>query len=382
MTRKRKVKKLPILFTFLIFIFIIFGCLYIFNDKFIKTNTENPTELNKEDENTLVYSGTITVAGNILVNSNMWYDTINSEGTYDFDYVLGDLKDTIKKSNINIYSQQSIVGGEELGESSYYNYNSPVEEVDAMLDMGFNMVALASYQSYDKGLEGITNTLNYYNENSVIYSGISDTEENRLKNNVITKNGITYGLLSYTMDTDEEFEDSYLVNIYSNDQAKSDIDAIKNSVDIIIVSIDWSEITSEEVTDEQKEIATYLSELGANIIIGNTNYVIQPIELKDNTIIFYSLGNLLTGHSSVDSRISMIVDFQIKITKTDEETKLEFNNINALLTYNYNQYKTNYKVIPFTKITNELTDYETYYEKYSEIIKENNESITLYELGD
>ncbi|HOO67817.1 MAG TPA: CapA family protein [Bacilli bacterium] len=382
MKKRKKIKKGPIIITFLILIILVFGCLYVFKEYFEKNlNNESPTELNKEDEPT-TYTASLTIAGNILVNSNMWYDTLTVDGDYDFEYVFEDLKSEIKTSAVNLYSQQSILGGEDLGKSSYYNYNSPYEEAGAMIDMGFNMVSLGSYQAYDKELDGITNTLNYFNENNIVNAGISDSEEDRLSNNIVTKNSIRYGLLSYTMGTDETFDEDYLIDIYSDDLVKSDVEAIQDDVDIIIVSIDWSNIDSADVTDEQREIATYLSELGVNVVVGNTGYIIQPIEVIDNTIVFYSLGNLLSGHSTINERISAIVDFDIIITESDDIKTLEFTNINILLTYAYNQYSTNYKVLPFTTITDELSSYETYYDKYSEILKTNDDSINIYELGE
>ena len=380
--KRRRVKKGPVLFTFLLLIILIFGCLYLFKDLFSKSNDNNDiTELNKE-EKPKVYSGTITLAGDVMINSNMWYDTITNEGTYDYEYVFEDLKSSIKQSNVSLYKQESIVGGKDLGASLNYVFNSPIDQLVSMKNMGFNMVALASYQSYDKGLDGITNTLTSLKDNNLLYAGISDSETNRLKNNTITKNGITYGLLSYTLGTDTEYLDTYLIDKYSEVLVKSDVDNLRKDADVIIVYIDWTDIDSEEVTEEQTEIATYLSEIGVNIVVGNTGYTIQPIQMIDNTLVYYSIGNLLTGHTSIDSRISIISDLKVTVTKTDDETTVEFSKINALFTFAYNQYKTNYKVLPFTKITNELSSYETYYDKYSTLLTTNNENINVYELGD
>lgn len=380
--KRRKVKKGPVLFTFLLLIILVFGCLYLFRDLFSKSvDNDNVTELNKE-EKPKVYSGTITLAGDVMINSNMWYDTITNEGTYDYDYVFEDLKSSIKQSNINIYKQESIVGGKDLGSSLNYVFNSPVDQLLSMKTMGFNMVALASYQSYDKGLGGITNTITSLNDNDLFYAGISDSEANRLKNNTVTKNGIKYGLLSYTLGTDTEYTDVYLVDKYSESLVKSDVDNLKEDVDVIIVYIDWTDIDSEEITEEQTEIATYLSGMGVNIVVGNTGYTIQPIKMINDTLVYYSIGNLLTGHTSIDSRISMISDLKVEVTKLEDETTIKFSNINVLFTFAYNQYKTNYKVLPFTKITNELSSYETYYEKYSTLLTTNNEDIDIYELGD
>lgn len=380
--KKKKIKKWPLVVVFLL-ICVVFGSLYLFKGYFEKNKEENtPDILEKNEVSDKTYSVTFTLGGNVLINSNLWYDTSSADGKYEFDRVFVDLNDIMKKSNINFYFQQSIVGGKDLGLSVNYKYNSPSDVVDSLSKLGFNAISLGSYHAYDKGLVGIQNSINYLNEKNIIYSGVNDSNENRLKNNVIAKNGLKIALLSYTTSTDEIVSDSYAVNVYSDELVKKDVESIKNDVDVIMVSIDFSNVKTTEVTEEQKRIAKYLSELGVNIVVGNTGYTIQPVEIIDETIVCYSLGNLLSGHSAIDSRISAMVDFNLKMTKSDTSTKVDFENINVLLTYAYNSNGTNYKVIPFTKLSTELANYKSYYEKYSNLLTSSNDKIKVYPIGE
>lgn len=380
--KKKKIKKWPLVVVFLL-ICAVFGSLYLFKGYFEKNKEENtPDILEKNEVSDKIYSVTFTLGGNVLINSNLWYDTSSADGKYEFNRVFVDLNDIMKKSNINFYFQQSIVGGKDLGLSVNYKYNSPSDVVDSLSKLGFNAISLGSYHAYDKGLVGIQNSINYLNEKNIIYSGVNDSNENRLKNNVIAKNGLKIALLSYTTSTDEIISASYAVNVYSDELVKSDIESIKNDVDVIMVSIDWSNIKNTEVTEEQKRIAKYLSELGVNIVVGNTGYTIQPVEIIDETIVCYSLGNLLSGHSAIDSRISAMVDFNLKMTKSNTSTKVDFENINVLLTYAYNSNGTNYKVIPFTKLSTELANYKSYYENYSNLLTSSNDKIKVYPIGE
>lgn len=380
--KKRKTKKWPLVVVFLL-ICAVFGALYFFKGYFEKSEEDNtPDVLEKNESLDKTYSVSFTLGGNVLVNSNLWYDTSSTDGKYEFDRVFTDLNDIMKKSNVNFYFQQSIVGGKDLGLSLNYKYNSPTDVVDSLSKLGFNAVSLGSYHSYDKGISGIQNSIKYLTENEIAYSGVNESSESRLKDNVITKNGLKIGLLSYTTSTDEVVSVDSAVNIYSDELVKRDIEGIKSDVDIIMVSIDWSDIKSTEVTEEQKRVAKYLSELGVNIVVGNTGYTIQPVEIIDETIVCYSLGNLLSGHFAVDSRISAMVDFNLKMTKSNTSTKVDFENINVLLTYAYNSNGTNYKVIPFTKLSTELTNYKSYYEKYSELLTASNDKIEVYPIGD
>lgn len=380
MKKKRKAKKGPIIVLLLILILAIFGSLNAFSDVFKKEIEEDkPTELDKEEINRSV---TFTFAGNVLINDRMWYDTSTEDNTYDFRYVFEDLKTTMKKSNINFYSQQSILGGKELGISYYSNYNSPIDLGEAMVDIGFNMISLANYHAYDKGITGIMNSLDFWDKNNVVYSGTSISEEKRNSNNIITKNNIKIGLLAYTMGTDTVFNESYEINVYDKEIVKSDVETLKEKTDIIIVSMDWGNTGLFEVNSTQKEIANYLSELGVDIVVGNTGYSIQPIEKINNTLILYSLGNLLSGHILADSRISAVVDLKLNMNIKDDVKTIQFSDINVLLTYAYNNDTMNYRVIPFNKLTNQLYNYQEYYDKYKEVLTRNIANINIYKIGE
>lgn len=380
MKKKRKAKKGPIIVLLLILILAIFGSLNAFSDVFKKEIEEDkPTELDKEEINRSI---TFTFAGNVLINDRMWYDTSTKDNTYDFKYVFEDLKTTMKKSNINFYSQQSILGGKELGISYYSNYNSPIDLGEAMVDIGFNMVSLANYHAYDKGITGIMNSLDFWDKNNVVYSGTSISEEKRNSNNIITKNNIKIGLLAYTMGTDTVFNESYEINVYDKEIVKSDVETLKEKTDIIIVSMDWGNTGLLEVNSTQKEIANYLSELGVDIVVGNTGYSIQPIEKINNTLILYSLGNLLSGHILADSRISAVVDLKLNMSIKDDVKTIQFSDINVLLTYAYNNDTMNYRVIPFNKLTNQLYNYQEYYDKYKEVLTRNIANINIYKIGE
>ena len=380
MKKKRKAKKGPIIVLLLILILAIFGSLNAFSDVFKKEIEEDkPTELDKEEINRSV---TFTFAGNVLINDRMWYDTSTEDNTYDFKDVFEDLKTTMKKSNINFYSQQSILGGKELGISYYSNYNSPIDLGEAMVDIGFNMISLANYHAYDKGITGIMNSLDFWDKNNVVYSGTSISEAKRNSNNIITKNNIKIGLLAYTMGTDTVFNESYEINVYDKEIVKSDVETLKEKTDIIIVSMDWGNTGLFEVNSTQKEIANYLSELGVDIVVGNTGYSIQPIEKINNTLILYSLGNLLSGHILADSRISAVVDLKLNMNIKDDVKTIQFSDINVLLTYAYNNDTMNYRVIPFNKLTNQLYNYQEYYDKYKEVLTRNIANINIYKIGE
>ena len=383
--RRQKRSKRPFILL-LSLIIMIFGSLYLFKGFFKKDNGTNDNNDNDNNNNNIVEnvkerSITFTLAGNVLLNAEMWYDTA-SDGQYNFEYVFEDINNIMKKSNVNFYTQQGILGGKDLGLTSYTNFNTPYDTATELTKVGFNTISLARYHANDRGVQGITNAINFLNENKISYSGISLNEEDRLKNSIIEKNGIKVALLGYTMGSTIATNNTYSVSIYSEEQVKKDYDAIKDQADIIMVAIDYSNNRSLEVTEQEKTIANYLANLGVDIVIGNTGYSVQPIEKINNTLVFYSLGNMLSGHSLTDNKISAIVDFKYTIKEKDGNIEKNYDDINVLLTYAYSLNGVNYKVVPFTKIQTELNDYKIYYEKYNKLLTENNKNVKLYPIGE
>ena len=384
--RRQKRSKRPFILL-LSLIIMIFGSLYLFKGFFKKdngTNDNNDNDNNNNNnivENVKERSITFTLAGNVLLNAEMWYDTA-SDGQYNFEYVFEDINNIMKKSNVNFYTQQGILGGKDLGLTSYTNFNTPYDTATELTKVGFNTISLASYHANDRGVQGITNAINFLNENKISYSGISLNEEDRLKNSIIEKNGIKVALLGYTMGSTIATNNTYSVSIYSEEQVKKDYDSIKDQADIIMVAIDYSNNRSLEVTEQEKTIANYLANLGVDIVIGNTGYSVQPIEKINNTLVFYSLGNMLSGHSLTDNKISAIVDFKYTIKEKGGNIEKNYDDINVLLTYAYSLNGVNYKVVPFTKIQTELNDYKIYYEKYNKLLTENNKNVKLYPIGE
>ena len=382
--RRQKRSKRPFILL-LSLIIMIFGSLYLFKGFFKKDNGTNDNNDNDNNnnivENVKERSITFTLAGNVLLNAEMWYDTA-SDGQYNFEYVFEDINNIMKKSNVNFYTQQGILGGKALGLTSYTNFNTPYDTATELAKVGFNTISLASYHANDRGVQGITNAINFLNENKISYSGISLNEEDRLKNSIIEKNGIKVALLGYTMGSTIATNNTYSVSIYSEEQVKKDYDSIKDQADIIMVAIDYSNNRSLEVTEQEKTIANYLANLGVDIVIGNTGYSVQPIEKINNTLVFYSLGNMLSGHSLTDNKISAIVDFKYTIKEKGGNIEKNYDDINVLLTYAYSLNGVNYKVVPFTKIQTELNDYKIYYEKYNKLLTENNKNVKLYPIGE
>lgn len=306
-------------------------------------------------------------AGDVLIHGSIYREAYVSNNTYDFSKMFLSVKELVKNYDLKFYNQETIIGGKELGLSTYPRFNSPEEIADAMLDMGFNLVSLANNHTLDKGEKGVLNSYKYWSTKDIITAGSYDSIDS--KNKIVVKelNGIKYTLLAYTIGTNGlKSSKDYLVNIYDEQKVKEDIERVKPYTDVIIVSMHWGVEYSNTPSLEQKQIAEYLSSLGVNVIIGTHPHVIQPIEFINDTLVIYSLGNFISAQIGVDRLTGMMVSYDI--IKEDDIIKIE--NVQAEFIYTYYKDFSNYYVYPFSELNdNILPNYINYSDKYSKIVK-------------
>lgn len=375
----------------LILIILIIGIwlgLYFLDHKFeIKSEKKDlPGTINKD----ITTKISLVMVGDGLIHSSVYNDAY-TDGVYDFKSQIELIKPIVQNYDLAFYNQETILGGTEIGLSDYPTFNSPWEFGDAMIDAGFNIVNLASNHTMDRGETAILKSCEYWKDKDVLTAGSYCSKEEAEKIIIKEKNGIKYTMLAYTYGTNGISVPSgkeYLVNLYSDEKVKADIEKVRDKVDLLLVSMHWGTEYMSEPTEEQKREAEYLSKLGVDIIIGTHPHVIEPVTYIDNTLVIYSLGNFISAQSTNNDYNTMVeLMTSVDITKTTKGKKsnIKLENLNNELLYNY--YKKDskwydFKVIPFSQMNeNYNSDYKRLYDKYGKIVKMYDENMPLKEIS-
>lgn len=369
-------------------------------------NTENNKPENVEPKEE-VYEASLVMVGDNLIHSSVYKDAnknANYNG-YDFKPMYTYIKEIVSNYDLAYYNQETILGGEELGLSDYPCFNSPYEVGDAMIDAGFNLVSLATNHTLDRGEKAIINSCNYWkNQEGVMTAGSYCSEEDRNKVKVMKKNNISYSLLSYTYGTNGIAVPSgkeYLVNVWPTngnnpetdsayeaykETVKEDIARVRDKVDILMVAMHWGVEYTHTPTAYQKDMAQFLADQGVDIVIGSHPHVVMPVTWIDDTLVIYSLGNLISAQETNLDYAKMVgLMSSVKITKTvkGDETSIKLSDVNNELLFTYYSGWRNFKIVPFSSpdIGNYISDYERLYNKYSAVIKNMDESMPVAALN-
>ena len=262
-----------------------------------------------------------------------------------------------------------------MGLSSYPLFNSPQEVGDAFMNMGFNLVSLATNHSLDYGEKGLVNSINYWGkQEGVIAAGSYESEESRVTPRIMEKNGITYTLLSYSTLTNGlriPTGKDYLFDLYSEEKVKADVERVRDKVDVVMVAMHWGVEYTHTPVQEEKTIAKYLASLGVDIVIGTHPHVIQPIDFIDNTMVIYSLGNFISAQIGIERLVGLAASVTIKKSVVDGVSTITLENPAAELVYTRKAgatYGAGYKVYPFSKLDDTiLPGYQKYYDQFMNI---------------
>jgi len=282
-----------------------------FADNEAKNEVKNETakeakKKSKENELDLV------MAGDVLLHTRLAYWSENGKGGYDFNPIFKLIKPIIKKADLAIVNQETILGGKELGVSGYPTFNGPYELGDAIANAGFDVVLQSNNHSLDRGKQGIYNCLNFWKKYPKIKTvGINTSEAQKKKLCIYKKNGIKVAILNYTYGTNGILLPSgmpYAVNYLVKDEVINDIKRAEKEADFTIVCPHWGAEYYRGITDYQKTWSKIFVENGVDLVLGCHPHVIEPIKYVTDKktghkmLVYYSLGNFVNSTMS-DGRV-------------------------------------------------------------------------------
>lgn len=328
-------------------------CLLLVGCSASEKETPKKEPVKKEEVKEEKVTVSFLAVGDNLIHNTVYMAGDNGDGTYNFDRYYEHTNKLTQNVDIAYINQETICGGTELGLSNYPAFNGPYEILDAVHNAGFDWIAAASNHSFDRGEQGIVNEMNYLRKyKDMIITGIHDTKENAEKLQVIERNGLrvgvlnyTYGLNGYVIPEGKE----YLVDLIDKEKMKQDMEKLKEISDVQAVSMHWGNEYQFTPSEEQMDLAQYLSDLGADVIIGEHPHVIQPMDYVtgkegNETLVIYSMGNFLSAQNHNDNMLGGMPMWEMEFNKKTKE--VAFKNVKFLPTVTY--------------IGGNMSDYRTY----------------------
>ncbi len=238
----------------------------------------------------------ISAIGDILLGDNLKNYGKNADGLYND--IFSNVTKYLKDSDITLGTYETNV----TDDTKVF--------ANAIKEAGIDLVTLAHNHALDNGEEGLKATQDYLESVGIQTVGkYAEKAQDRIK--IIEEKGVRIAVLSYTYDNGKTG-----VNIYSEEQASSDLAYANENADFTIVLMHWGDVYKEEPNSTQKAQAQFLVDNGADIIIGAHPSVVEPMEILKNKegqdcLVAYSLGDFTSDFSYENSNLELVLNIQI-----------------------------------------------------------------------
>lgn len=277
------------------------------------------TEKNIANSNNTVRDSIIRISavGDILCENSILEDAYD-KGTqnYDFTSMFKNMSTFFANSDITVGTMETNYTDNKY--SGYGQRNSPISFAEALKNIGIDLVSISTNHSLDYGIEGLQETKRALE--GIGYDVVGDNlGESRVKIKTIKNTKIaflsyTYGFENQNSKTKEELDSA---NIYNSEIAKKDLEYAKENADYSIIIMHWGDAYSTKPNKEQQNIAKFLVENGADMILGNHASAVQKMEVMQspegkNVLVAYSLGNYISGETMDISKIELVLNIELR----------------------------------------------------------------------
>ncbi len=275
----------------------------------------------------------LMVAGDVMSHMPITKDAyVKETGEYDYSHMFADAAQQVETADYAIANLETPLAGGEY--SGYPKFNAPDALAYDVKEAGFDLVSTANNHTRDQGMDGIFRTLDAVDAAGLAHVGTYRSQEERDASSgivVADVGGIsvaflcyTYGLNGFQIDSDRR----YSVNLFNTDYYTSlctpDYDLLgadmaaarAMNTDLIAVIMHWGVEYRDSATDYQQEMARWLVEQGADLVLGSHPHVLEPMETLTVTgwdgqqrqgFVIYSMGNFLSNQYRDDPKKDLAV---------------------------------------------------------------------------
>ncbi len=289
---------------------------------------------------------------------------------YNFRYCYQAVAEPIAAADIAFINQETIIANDEYEISgSDYNFNSPTELGDELVDLGFDVICHANNHVLDKGVGGLKATLDFWDGKIAASTtplhviGAYRDYQDMFDYRITEVNGMTVGFLAYTehingysLPSDSEMEvpltsDTALI--------QKQIQELDSMVDAVVVSAHWGAEDTHTVSDAVKTLAQQMVEWGADVIIGTHSHTLEQMEYLTRTdgtqgFVFYSLGNFISAQTDSFNMVGGMAEFDLVRDGTTGAVTVEHVQLTPVITHYDDGSLSNLRVYPYNVYTDDL----------------------------
>ena len=241
----------------------------------------------------------------------------------DYIYPFKKVGDFLKDADITFANLEMSISnrGQKLIGKGVWLQADP-KSVEGLKYIGLDVANIANNHILDFNDIAMFDTIDILDENNILHIGAGARLKEARQPAVVTIEGVRVGFLGYTdlyqygygvpgqeaLRYLEAKEDAAGVAPLKYDLIKEDVEALREDVDILVVSLHWGTEESFVVSPEQRTLAHKILDDGADLILGHHPHQLQGIEIYNQKPIVYSMGNFIFDQNDKENNETVIVD--------------------------------------------------------------------------
>lgn len=283
-------------------------------------------------------------------------------GKYDYAPCFQYIKPWLQEADLTIGNLELTLAGKPF--KGYPQFSAPDELAIALQDAGVDILVTANNHSLDRRKKGLERTIDVLDSLGIHYTGTFKDTVHRMNDYplIVRKNGFKLALLNYTYGTNGiPVTKPNIVNLIDTALIRKDVDYAKKFLpDAIIVFMHWGLEYQSQPSKEQKRLAQFCFDLGANIVIGSHPHVLQPIQHDTvrNQVVVYSLGNFVSGQRDRYKNGGAMVNLALTKISTDSSSVTTLSDVSYTLEWVYRTVDASkkYYIMPVVAFESDTSD--------------------------
>lgn len=312
---------------------------------------------NPADSIAMPHSGaTLLFAGDAMQHQAQLDQALMEGGgkTYDYSDCFRWIAPVVTEADYAVVNLEVPLGGGPRY-SGYPCFSAPDSYAQALADAGFDMMLTANNHCLDSGMKAARRTISALDSLGIDHIGTYHDASDREKKVPFVKdiNGIRFGFLNYTYGTNGiPARDGMEVALIDRDRIAKEMRQTRDAgAEIIVVTMHWG---IEYVLREnaiQRDLAQFLIDNGADMVIGSHPHVIQPMKMvyddkrRQDVPVVYSLGNFISNMKTGDTRGGAYM--RVRVERDDDgKAKVKWADYDTFFCAKPTGKGTNFTVIP------------------------------------
>lgn len=306
----------------------------------------------------------IMAVGDDLIHKQLYEAARLPGGGWRFDGMFDGVRDLIAQADVRVINQETILVADDAQVSSFPAFGTPIAVGQAIIDAGFNVVTHASNHALDKGLDGIADTLAFWelHQDDVCMLGLNASAEDQERIRTIEVGGMRIALVNFTEKLNFRRLPRgarYCVDVMKRASRRALLARIaraRQEADFVVAFPHWGCEYLYEPIDSQCVWARQIADAGADLIIGTHPHVVQPVEWIERadggrTLCYYSLGNFISCQVGAGTMLGALAD--VVLERDGDGVRIASHGIVPLVTHTDESYG-HFVTYPLEDYTDEL----------------------------